>query len=198
MKRLQLGLLHCLLAYGLCLMPFSVQAEDNSGQNTLPPKIAVVDFASLMEKSPQSALMAKEIKDKYEATERQLDAENSALQQAQNDLKQRIQNASIGEDDREQAERDLRSRERTYRRSIEDFRDEVNSDRSQALERLQSTILQAIEEVRAQKGIDIVFRENAYVVASDRIDITSIVLEYLTAHQNVTSSTAPPVTKPQE
>ena len=85
----------------------------------------------------------------------------------------------------------MRSRERTYRRSLEDYRDAVSNDRAQALDKLQTEIFTAIDKVREKEGIDIVFRENTYITASTRIDMTAQVLAYLVVRKNQTAVPQP-------
>ena len=78
---------------------------------------------------------------------------------------------------------------------MEDFRDELRTARDLAMDSVQNVIFQAIEEVRAQQGIDLVFKENDYIAASKRVDMTDKVLAYLVTQQSNTGQSPPPSNK---
>ncbi|MEN9503136.1 MAG: hypothetical protein RI964_2421 [Pseudomonadota bacterium] len=183
-------LFHWLLAALLCLCQSNALAETGA-QFAANPRIAVVNVADLLEKSPQAIEADSVLKSKYAALEQQLDTEKNAIKQAQDELKQQVEAGSLTADAQLQQERDLRSRERTYRRSLEDYRDAVSNDRAQALDKLQTEIFTAIDKVREKEGIDIVFRENTYITASTRIDMTAQVLAYLVVRKNQTAVPQP-------
>ncbi len=185
-------LLRGLFATVLCLNQTIAQ-----GNEAISPRIAVVNVADLLEKAPQAIDADNQLKSKFSTQEQQLETEKVAIKQAQDDLKQQIESESLSAEEQLRRERELRGRERTYRRSLEDYRDAVSNDRAQALDKLQSEIFNAIEKVREKEDIDIVFRENTYITASKRIDITARVLDYLTALKNQTEQ-AQPTLKPQE
>ena len=75
------------------------------------------------------------------------------------------------------AEREIRSLKRERARTLEDFREELRFARDTALDEVQKSVFQAIEEVRIERGIDIVIQE--YVSASSRVDLTPHVIDYL-------------------
>ncbi len=156
-----------------------------------PARIAVVNLATLMEKSPQAQAASDKLKREYSPKEQELDTEKNAIKQAQDQLSAQVESGALNAPDQLQQERDLRSRERTYTRNMEDFRDELRTARDIAMDGVQSVILQAIEEVRTREGIDLVFKETDYVTASKRIDMTEKVLAYLIAQQAKSAPTSP-------
>ena len=167
----------------------SAQAEEP------PLRIAVVNLSVLLEKAPQSQAASNKLKAEYSAKEQQLEAEKNAIKQAQDTLTNQIEAGTLNATDQLQQERDLRSRERTYNRNMEDFRDELRTARYLAMDSVQNVIFQAIEEVRAQQGIDLVFKENDYIAASKRVDMTDKVLAYLVTQQSNTGQSPPPSNK---
>ena len=183
-----------LFATVLCLNQTMAIAQ---GNEAISPRIAVVNVADLLEKAPQAIDADNQLKSKFSTQEQQLETEKVAIKQAQDELKQQVESESLSAEEQLRRERELRGRERTYRRSLEDYRDAVSNDRAQALDKLQSEIFNAIEKVREKEDIDIVFRENTYITASKRIDIPARVLDYLTALKNQTEQ-AQPTLKPQE
>ena len=180
-----------MLTLYLCLglMTVSAQVEEP------PLRIAVVNLSVLLEKAPQSQAASNKLKAEYSAKEQQLEAEKNAIKPAQDTLTNQIEAGTLNATDQLQQERDLRSRERTYNRNMEDFRDELRTARDLAMDSVQNVIFQAIEEVRAQQGIDLVFKENDYIAASKRVDMTDKVLAYLVTQQSNTGQSPPPSNK---
>ena len=143
------------------------------------PKIATVNIAQLMEKSPQTKSASEKLKADYAKREQELETEKRDLQAAKDELAQKLSEHQITEAELVQLQRDLRSRERLYVRTQEDFNNELNAARDLALEKVQNQVFQAIEAVRAEQDIDIVFKESDYITASKRIDLTDKVLLFL-------------------
>ena len=142
-------------------------------------KIATVNIAQLMEKSPQTKSASEKLKADYAKREQELETEKRDLQAAKDELAQKLAEHQITEAELVQLQRDLRSRERLYVRTQEDFNNELNAARDLALEKVQNQVFQAIEAVRAEQEIDIVFKESDYITASKRIDLTDKVLLFL-------------------
>jgi outer membrane protein len=163
-----------------CLLALSVvsgvQAEDKPER---PVRVAVVNVGVLLENSPQSKAANEKLKTAFVLREEDLNKEQQAIQQAEADMAVRIESGSISEDDKLQQQRELRDRKRKNVRALEDFREEVRTTRDLAVDNLQTQIVQAIGKVREQEQIDVVLRETDYIVASDRIDITPRVMQYL-------------------
>lgn len=144
-----------------------------------PFRIAIVNVGTLLESSPQSKAANERLKAAFASREEELNKEQQAIQQAEADMAVRIESGSISEEEKLQQQRELRDRKRKNIRSLEDFREEVRTTRDIAVDNLQTQIIQAIGKVREQEQIDVVLRESDYIVASDRIDITTRVMQYL-------------------
>ena len=153
------------------------------------PKIATVNVAQLMEKSPQTKLASEKLKADYAKREQELETEKRDLQEAKTELDRKIEAHHISETELVQLQRDLRSRERLYIRTQEDFNNELNAARDLALEKVQNQVFQAIEAVRAEQDIDIVFKESDYITASKRIDLTDKVLVFLEKQSSASTNT---------
>ncbi len=138
--------------------------------------VAVVNVTYLMEKAPQSEEASAELKRKFSPQERKLALELDELNKLEVELdkiKQSKTNIAL----QRQKERELRSRKRIRSRSLQDFREELRFARDSALDDVQKEVFRAIDEVRVQQDIDIVLQD--YLSASQAVDITPIVLEYL-------------------
>ena len=167
MLRLTLiGLLFTLLIH-------SVWAEDASPSY----RLAVVNVVKVLEQAPQAAAEGKRLESLFAAREAALAQEQLELQRAREALQSTGE--TLPEAARIQRERELRTLERDYSRKQEDLREEIRFAKDAALEKVQEQVEQAVEAVRAEGQIDIVFRESNYIVASARVNLTDKVLAYL-------------------
>lgn len=142
-------------------------------------RIAVVDMGELLEKSPQSQRAEAQLKANFSERETQLVAEQKRIQQLDAELKSLIDAGTLSGDEKLRRERELRDLQRNNQRALDDFREEVRLARDAAIDRVQRDIIQAIAQVREREKLDIVLRENQYIVASTRIDITQMVMQVL-------------------
>ena len=138
--------------------------------------VGVVNVTYLMEKAPQSEVASTQLKSKFSPQEKKLALELDELNKLEvelNKIKRTKKNVSL----QRQKERELRTRKRIRSRSLQDFREELRFARDSALDDVQKEVFRAIDEVRVQLNIDIVLQD--YVSASQDVDITPVVLEYL-------------------
>lgn len=151
----------------------SVWAEDPNPAY----RIAVVNLVKVLEQAPQAAAEGKRLESLFAAREAALAQEQLELQRAREALQSTAD--VLPEAQRVQRERELRTLERDYSRKQEDLREEIRFAKDAALEKVQEQVEQAVEAVRAEGQIDIVFRESNYIVASARVNLTDKVLAYL-------------------
>ncbi len=143
----------------------------------LPYRIAVVNLSRVLENAPQSSAESRRLEATFSSREATLEQERLALQQAKEAYQQTANTLSKG--DRLQRGREMRILEREYNRNLEDLREEIRAAKDSALEKVQDQVERAVDAVRAQEKIDIVFRESDYIVASARVNMTDKVLAYL-------------------
>ncbi|HHC73817.1 MAG TPA: OmpH family outer membrane protein [Thiothrix sp.] len=160
---------------------------------TTQRRVAVVNIAVLMENSPRSQAIADKIKSEYFPQEQLLNKEREALRLFEEQLD--AESTGLSTEERLKRSRDFRSRKRKYTRDYEDFRDRLSSARQRALALVRQDVLEAVDYVRTQAGVDIVLED--YVLASEEVDLTPKVLQYLqTLYQQATEpSDAVPTTK---
>lgn len=157
----------CIACFGLI---DSVASADDS-----PISIAVVNVAYLLKNAPEAELASQALKAEFSPREQALQErleEINTLEEALDENR-----SKWSEEEVRQADRNIRSMKRERTRTLEDFREELRFARDTALDDVQKSVFQAIEEVRQKQNIDIVIQE--YVAASQRVDMTLSVLEYL-------------------
>jgi outer membrane protein len=74
--------------------------------------------------------------------------------------------------------RDIMAKKRDLKRDQDEFREEYNFRRSEELDKLQKQIYKAIETLAKDMGYDLVVSDGV-IVASERVDITDMVLKRL-------------------
>lgn len=154
-------------------------ADANSPQSPEPSsfsRIAVVNVSTLLNQAPQAKEAVVDLKKEFGTIETELENEERAIKDQEYQLQRAL---GLSEEERLQQKRDLRSRKRSHRRASEDFRDDLRSAREAALNKVQSEVFSAIDEVRHSNDIDVVLKESDFISASARIDITNLVLQYL-------------------
>lgn len=179
---------------GLILASQSVAWANDTA--TQPVRIAIVNVATLLENAPQSKAAEAKLKLDFVPREQKLAADQKQMQALEDELTQRNDVGALPADEKIQRQRELRDRQRTYSREMEDFREEVRAARDTAIDTLQADIVNAIGEVREREKIDLVLRESNYIVASDRIDITSKVMQHLVQKFQAQATLAPPAAAP--
>jgi outer membrane protein len=146
-----------------------------SADEVLPISIAVVNVTYLMENSPEAELASQKLREQFAPKERALALEQDVITQLET---VRERNLSVwSEDEVRRAEREIRGLKRERARTLEDFREELRFARDSALDEVQKSVFLAIEEVRLERGIDIIIQE--YVAASTRVNLTPFVITYL-------------------
>ncbi len=138
--------------------------------------VGVVNVTFLMENAPQSEIASTQLKNKFLPQEKKLATELeeiTKLEKELSEIKSKNPDASL----QRQKEREIRSRKRIRSRSLQDFREELRFARDEALDNVQKEVFRAIDEVRISQKIDIILQD--YVSASQKVDITPLVLEYL-------------------
>jgi len=149
---------------------FSVAYAENA------VSVGVVNVTFLMENAPQAEVASSNLKDKFLPQERKLAEDLEQINRLEIELKKLI-TSKENDDLRRQKERELRSRKRARSRSLQDFREELRFARDAALDVVQKEVFSAIDEVRKEKHIDIILQD--YISASQRVDITPVVLGFL-------------------
>ncbi len=139
-------------------------------------KVGYVNAARLLEESPQALQATQRLKEEFAPREDEMIAAQSELKR----LEERLERDGpvMSEAERKRLSLDILARKRELRRMQEDFREDINLRRNDAIGNLQQLIRQAIEEVGRKGKYDLIFYEGiAY--ANPELDITDIVLEGL-------------------
>jgi outer membrane protein len=158
-------------------------------------KIGVVDPARLLEESPQGKAMLESMRAEFAPRERTLQAQQQALKSKQDKLQK--DGATMSEDQRVRAEKDLRDGARDFERARSEFQDDVTARRNEEMSRLQRTLGEEVRNYAKAQNFDLIVSAEAAVYAASAIDVTPAVLQALQAHAGTTPAAAPkPATPP--
>lgn len=138
--------------------------------------VGVVNVPYLMEHAPQAELASGVLKEKFAPQEKKL---ADALDEI-NQLTASLDKMNDGSSNREllrEKQRELRSKKRARSRMLQDFREELRFSRDSALDDVQKEVFNSIDYIREKYNIDIILQD--YLSASQRVDVTPLVLDYL-------------------
>jgi outer membrane protein len=162
-------------------------------------KIGVVNPVQLLEESPQGKAAMESMRAEFGPRERTLQAQAQALKAKQEKLQK--DGATMTEDQRARAEKDLRDGARDFERAKGELQDDETARRNEEMSRLQRTIGDEVRNYAKAQNFDLIFSGEAVVYAATAIDVTPAVLASLQAHSGTAApkpaATTPPPAKPQ-
>jgi len=169
---LRLGItMKMVLLVGALLITFNASAQVTS------LKIGVINSARLGDQAPQTQAVLAELQDEFAPRQREIAATQQLLQEKQETYER--DGAVMGETERFRLERELREEARDWQRAQDEYIEDLNIRRNEALGALQSYLLQEVQIYATDAGYDLVVGEALYF--SPAVDITDDVLLSLQA-----------------
>jgi outer membrane protein len=165
-------------------------------------KLAVVDFQRLAQESPQGKAVMDAMRAEFAPRERTLQAQMQTLKAKQDKLQKDA--ATMTDDQRVRAEKDLRDGERDFERARGELQDDVTARRNEEMSRLQRTLVEEVRSYAKAQNFDVVVSSETVLYATTNYDITPGVLAALQAHAGAAPAAAKPATpaaapaKPQQ
>lgn len=144
------------------------------------PKIGVVDAQRLLEESPQGKAMLESMRAEFAPRERTLQATQQSLKAKQDKLQK--DGATMTEDQRQHAEKELREGARDFERARQEFQDDISARRNEEMSRLQRTLGEEVRTYAKAQNFDLVFTAEVVIYATPTYDITPMVLSAMQAH----------------
>ena len=136
-------------------------------------KIGVVNFARLIQDSPQAKITQKSLEDEFSPRQRELVTKQNELKERQAKLEKDTQ--VMGAEERRTAESRYRDDERDLGRRQNEFLEDFNVRRNEELSKLQRDLLKEVQAFAKQKGYDLIVGEGV-LYAGANIDLTAQVL----------------------
>jgi outer membrane protein len=155
----------------LILASAVVFAEDDQGL-----RIAFVNAARIVEIAPQAAEARKRLEDEFAPRDSGLVQMQEKIREAEDEL---ARQTGATDSDRRSMEREILAQKRELKRAQEEFREDLNIRRNEEFARLQRLVAEVITTMAQEEGFDLIVNEAAVIYASDRVDVTDMVLERL-------------------
>jgi outer membrane protein len=158
------------------------------------PKIGVVEFQRLILESPQGKAAMESMRAEFAPRERTLQAQGQAVKAKEEKLQK--DGATMTEEQRVRAEKELRDGARDFERARGELQDDESARRNEELSRLQRTIVEEVRTYGKAQGYDLILEQQAVLYNASASDITPAVLSALQARGGTAApkAAAPPVT----
>jgi outer membrane protein len=155
-------------------------------------KIGVVNYAKLMQESPQAKAAQDALRGEFAGKQKDLQTQQQALKTKEDSLQR--DSATMTGEQRAQAERDLRDGNRELSLKVNQYQDDFNARQNEELSKLQKTLVEEVQNFAQGQKFDLVLADGV-IFAAPVLDITPQVLSALQARgvraPAPTSGTAP-------
>ena len=160
-----------LLAIAASAAPFGAAVAET--------KVGVVNVTRLLQESPQAQAASQALETEFAGRRRELEAQQKDLKAKEDKLQK--DGAVMAANERASAEKSLRDGQREVARKQNEFMEDLNVRRNEALGQLQRSVLQEVQGYAKTAGLDVVIADALY--ASPAVDITAQVLAALQARK---------------
>jgi outer membrane protein len=151
-------------------------------------KVGVVDYARLMEESPQAKAVTDAIRAEFGPRQTQLQQQQTALKAREEKLQKDA--ATMTPEQRSKADKELSDGVRELGRKQQEAQDDFNARRNEEMGRLQRTLIEEVRAYAKAQNFDIVLAEGV-IYATPTVDITAQVLQALQAKGPRPAAAAP-------
>jgi outer membrane protein len=142
-------------------------------------KVGVVNITRLLQESPQAQAASQALESEFAGRRRELENQQKDLKAKEDRLQK--DGAVMAANERASAEKALRDGQRELARKQNEFMEDLNVRRNEALGQLQRAVLQEVQTYAKTAGFDVVVADPLY--ASPSVDITNQVLAALQARK---------------
>jgi outer membrane protein len=139
-------------------------------------KIGVVDYGRLYEDSPQAKSAMEAIRTEFTPRQRELQNQQASLKAKEDKLQK--DGATMSEDQRARAEKDLRDSYRDLQRKQQEAQDDFNARRNEEMSRLQRALIEQVRIYGKAQNFDLIVADGV-IYATPTLDITPQILAAL-------------------
>jgi outer membrane protein len=178
-------------SYKLFLSTVLVVAGFVSVAQAAELKIGVVNYARLMQDSPQAKAVLEAIRTEFSPLEKEVQTRGATLKAREDKLQKDA--ATMSDAQRSAAEKELRDGYRDLQKRQSEVQDDFNARRNEETTRLQRILIEEVQAYAKAQSFDLILSDGV-LFATNNIDITPAVLAALESKR----STAParPASKP--
>jgi len=141
-------------------------------------KIGVVNYAKLMQESPQAKAAQDALRGEFAGKQKDLQTQQQSLKTKEESLQR--DSATMSADQRTAAERDLRDGNRELQLKVQQYQDDFNARQNEELSKLQKTLVEEVQNFAQAQKFDLVLADGV-IFAAPVLDVTPQVLTALQA-----------------
>jgi outer membrane protein len=145
-------------------------------------KIGVIDYGRLVEESPQAKAALDTIRTEFTPKQRDLQNQQASLKTKEDKLQK--DGATMSQDQRANAEKDLRDSYRELQRRQSEVQDDFNARRNEEMSRLQKMLIEQVRVYAKAQNFDLVIADGV-IYTTPTIDITPAILAQLQANPGI-------------
>jgi outer membrane protein len=142
-------------------------------------KIGVVQYARLMQESPQAKAAQDALRGEFAGKQKELQGAQAALKSKEDSLQK--DGATMTVDQRTKLERELRDGNRELQQKVQEYQDDFNARQNEELSKLQKSLVEEVQSYAQGEKFDLVLADGV-IFAAPVLDITPQVLAALQAH----------------
>ena len=149
-------------------------------------KIGVVNAQKVLEQAPQAEAARKRLEAEFAPRDKSMVEAQKEVRKNEDKLEK--DGMIMSEAEKQKLDRELTSQKRELKRKQEEFRDDLNVRRNEEFGKLQKRIADVILAAAKAGGYDLVLTDGV-LYASDKVDITELVLQRLAAMEKESPKT---------
>jgi outer membrane protein len=154
-------------------------------------KIGVVDYARLLEQSPQAKVVQDSLKNEFGPRYQQLLAQDQQIKTRADKLQK--DGATMSQEQRDKEEKSLRDAARELERKKSEWQDDSNTRRNEEMNKLQRSLVGEVRDYAKAQNFDIVIAEGV-IYSTPTVDITAAMLQTLQSRAPKPAAPATPAT----
>lgn len=153
-------------------------------------KVGVVNYARLMQESPQAKAVQNALRSEFAGKQQELQTQQASLKTKESQLER--DGPTMSPDQRAEAERQLRDGQRRLSEMVNEYQDDFNARQNQELSKLQKILVEQVQVYAQAQKFDLVIADGV-IYTNPTLDITAPILAALQARgATAATSTAAP------
>jgi outer membrane protein len=141
-------------------------------------KIAVVNYARLMQESPQAKAVLNQLRTEFGPKQQEIQSEQQKLKSKEAQLER--DGPTMSPDQRAEAERQLRDGNRMLSEKVNEYQDDFNARQNAEMSKVSKLLVDQVQSYALAQKFDLVLAEGV-IFANPTIDITQPILAALQA-----------------
>ncbi len=141
-------------------------------------RIGVVNYARLMQESPQAKAVQTALRTEFAGKQQELQTQQQSLKTKEAQLER--DGPTMSADQRTEAERQLRDGQRRLSEKVQEYQDDFNARQNQELSKLQKILVEQVQAYAQAQKFDLVIADGV-IYTNPTLDITQPILAALQA-----------------